>query len=197
VQNDPLPEPQTLAQTPAAEAPATPATPATTPSAVVDVPAPRAASVTINGEAVAVAFSQTADVATLQIADATEATAEIVQPGLAIFESSAGSLVLESVVQVSDRGNSVSANAVTGETAQTSVELTAPEIEQTTINLTNEEGAEEVLNVSIREDGTMVIDLPANVSLTDSRQVTLMGVAAAKRIGITVDRLKSIVINRM
>jgi len=43
----------------------------------------------------------------------------------------------------------------------------------------------------------MVIDLPANVSLADSRQVTLMGVAAAKRVGITVDRLKSIVINRM
>ncbi|WP_044413605.1 hypothetical protein, partial [Thiomicrospira microaerophila] len=164
--------------------------------AVVEQPQVRSSSVTINGETVALSFSQTAEVATLEVGDASMATDEVIQPGLAIYESSGGTTRLDSVVDISDRGNSVSATAGSADTAQASIETSSPVVEQTSISLTNEEGVEESMDVSMLEDGTLVIDLPANASVSDSRQATLMGVAAAKRAGVSVDRLKAVVINR-
>jgi IMP cyclohydrolase len=166
------------------------------PVAVIDQPAVRSSSVSINGETVALNFSQTAEVATLEVGDASMATDEVIQPGLAIYESSGGTTRLDSVVDISDRGNSVSATAGSADTAQASIEMSSPVVEQTSISLTNEEGVEETMDVSMLEDGTLVIDLPANASVSDSRQATLMGVAAAKRAGVSVDRLKAVVINR-
>uniref|UniRef100_UPI0005C9F22C YDG domain-containing protein n=1 Tax=Thiomicrospira microaerophila TaxID=406020 RepID=UPI0005C9F22C len=171
-------------------------TTAAEPAAVIDQPVVRSSSVTINGETVALSFSQTAEVATLEVGDASMATDEVIQPGLAIYESSGGTTRLDSVVDISDRGNSVSATAGSADTAQASIEMSSPVVEQTSISLTNEEGIEETMEVSLLEDGTLVIDMPANASVSDSRQATLMGVAAAKRAGVSVDRLKAVVINR-
>jgi siroheme synthase len=59
-------------------------------------------------------------------------------------------------------------------------------------------GAVVDLVVSVAEDGTLLIDVNDSAINLDVNQdeITLLGVAAAKRMGVTVDRLTSVVIQQ-
>jgi hypothetical protein len=67
---------------------------------------------------------------------------------------------------------------------------------QTQIGLTNAEGASIQVDVRVTESNLLVIDLGDNDTQLTEREVTLLGVAAMKEMGLSPKTLKGVVIKR-
>jgi hypothetical protein len=67
---------------------------------------------------------------------------------------------------------------------------------QTQIGLTNAEGSTVQVAVRVTETNLLVIDLGDNDTQLSEREVTLLGVAAMKEMGLSPKALKGVVIKR-
>lgn len=153
----------------------------------------------IAGERVPVNFVVVGNTTTLDLGEASPRTEEVSLEGLPIFASRAsGELLLDSLVTVQDRGNSLSASRSDAQNANISAPSLANAVitERTQAEVQFDNGQTGQIEVSMTEDGTLIIEIPQDAVLSDENQVTLLGVAAAKRAGVATERLRSIVVQR-
>ncbi|AHF02359.1 hypothetical protein THIAE_08455 [Thiomicrospira aerophila AL3] len=161
-------------------------------------PAVQPPGLVIAGERVPVNFVQVGNTTTLDLGEANPRTEEVSLEGLPIFAASGNELVLDSLVTVQDRGNSISASRsdIQGANASAPSLANAVITERTQAEVTFDNGQNGQIEVSMTEDGTLIIEIPQDAVLSDENQVTLLGVAAAKRAGVATERLRNIVVQR-
>lgn len=153
-------------------------------------------TLSLNGEFSTVRFTSEGRTRSLEL-DNTEVTEMVSQSSLPVFNSSAGQVSLREVVSVQDRGSSIST-----ESSIDVVDTPMPNIsqsvfaQQTPAAVQNSDGSASEVNVGVTDDDLLVIEVPDDLELTNDDQLTLVGIAAAKRMGVSVDRLKGVVIAR-
>lgn len=162
---------------------------------VTDLRVVNTSGLVIGGQSIPVVFTQQGSSARLDLA-ANAALDEVSIEGLPIFVQAGDALNLDSLASIQDRGNSISAT----QEAPDQAGFTTPQVNDqsfvssTEVELDQPDGSRAVLRVSLTEGGVLVIDVPSQVDVSSRNQVTLVGVAAARTLGLPVDRLTGIVI---
>jgi len=122
---------------------------------------------------------------------------EVTLEGLPVFNSTKTQTTLDSVVTVESRGASFSLKHTNKDTAAIATPNLATAVilaeTQTEIKLDN--GTETLLTVKFNEDGTLLGEVSGEVLEIDQNRVVLAALAAAKRIGVSLERITGVVIH--
>ena len=121
---------------------------------------------------------------------------ETITAGLPIFLSTSSDISLVAVVEVQDRGSSISSSSSSAEATNIALPNVANLVvtQQTDVSVKDMIGVDENLTIKITEEGVMLIEVPRSLAAMDDEDLTLMGVLAAKQMGVTVDQLRGIIV---
>ncbi|AHF02361.1 hypothetical protein THIAE_08465 [Thiomicrospira aerophila AL3] len=146
----------------------------------------------IGGERIGFNFTQVGGTSTLSLA--TNSGEGASASGLPVFSSRGDSVSLSRLVAVEDTGGAITSTPVADANTAT---VAIPNIANATIVQSTQVqvGGLGAVRVSLTEDGVLIVETPSG-SVTESDQVTLIAIAAAKTMGVTVDKLKGVVIRQ-